>query len=179
MNSLKDKIINAIIDVEGGYIDDPADSGGETNYGITVKVARDNGYMDSMRDMPRSMAFDIYAARYWDAVCGDLLATLAPAVAEEVVDTAVNMGVKRAGQILQRALNALNDRDRLYSNIVTDGKIGPATINALKGYMVVRDEVILMKALNCLQGAAYIALAERRKKDERFLYGWLRNRVTL
>lgn len=37
---MKDKIINEIIRVEGGYVNDPRDSGGETNFGITVAVAR-------------------------------------------------------------------------------------------------------------------------------------------
>ena len=41
---MKDRIINAIIDREGGYVDEPDDSGGETNYGVTKAVARANGY---------------------------------------------------------------------------------------------------------------------------------------
>jgi len=39
--------------------------------------------------------------------------------------------------------------------------------------------LVLCRALNCLQGAYYIELAERREKDERFVYGWLKNRVVL
>ena len=31
--------------------------------------------------------------------------------------------------------------------------------------------------LNCLQGAYYVDLAERREKDQRFMYGWLTHRV--
>jgi len=38
---------------------------------------------------------------------------------------------------------------------------------------------VLLRALNCLQGERYIALAEGRPKDEAFIYGWLRTRVTL
>ena len=44
MSLLKDDTINHIIEIEGGYVNDPNDSGGETNYGVTEKVARDNGY---------------------------------------------------------------------------------------------------------------------------------------
>lgn len=173
---LKDRIINEIIRVEGGYVNDPRDSGGETNFGITVAVARENGYNGHMRDMPRSVAFDIYSAKYWGAVRGDDLVELSEAVAEEVVDTSVNMGPGRAGKFLQRALNVLTD-----AGLKVDGAVGPATLGALQGYLVRRksDDATLVKALNCLQGAYYIDLAERREKDRAFIYGWLKNRVKL
>lgn len=179
MTTLKQHTIDHIIDVEGGYVNDPSDSGGETNFGITKAVARAAGYMDHMIGMSRGVAFAIYSARYWDAVQGDRLAELSEAVAAEVVDTAVNMGRGRAGKFLQRSLNVLNRSGDSYADLVVDGGIGPATTRALAAYLVGRDEQTLVKALNCLQGAYYIELAERREKDERFVYGWLKNRVTL
>jgi lysozyme family protein len=177
MNDLKTKTIEAILSVEGGYVNDPADSGGETNYGITVAVARKSGYNGLMVNMPRQVAFDIYASQYWDSVRGDQLCELSHAIAEEVVDTGVNMGTKRAGTILQRCLNVLNVGEKLYNDLTVDGSIGPASLSALGMYLGNRDERTLLKALNCLQGAYYIELAERREKDEKFVYGWLRNRV--
>ncbi len=176
---MKKRIINEIIRVEGGHVNDPLDPGGETNFGITLAVARAAGYHGPMVEMPRDLAFEIYLAKYWDAVKGDQLASLSEAVTEEVVDTSVNMGVGRAGKFLQRALNVLNDRSRLYDDITVDGGIGPATLRALGVYLRTREEGVLVKALNCLQGAYYIELAERRAKDESFLYGWLKNRVAL
>lgn len=176
---MKTRTINRIIYVEGGYVDDPNDSGGETNFGITVAVARDSGYIGAMRDLPRQVAFNIYAAKYWDAVKADDLAELSERVAEEVVDTGINCGPGRAGRFLQRALNVFNKRAKLYLDLTVDGNIGPATIGALRGYLATREEDTLVKALNCLQGAKYIELAERRETDERFVYGWLKNRVEL
>lgn len=175
----KKQIIDDILRTEGGYVDDAADSGGETNFGITKDVARAYGYTGCMRDLTRDEAFDIYAARYWDAVRGDELAELSAAVAFEVVDTGVNMGKHRAVTFLQRALNVMNLGGRLYPDLTVDGLSGPMTIAALRQYLAARDEGALLKALNCLQGAHYIGLAERREKDERFVYGWLRNRVIL
>lgn len=179
MHPLKQRIIDQIIFVEGGYVDDPDDSGGATNYGITEAVARAGGYYGDMRDLPRSAAFDIYVARYWDAVRADELVALSEHVAEEIVDTAVNMGVPTAVRFLQRSLNVLNNRQKLYRDLVADGLIGPVTIDALAEYLAVRSELVLCRALNCLQGARYIELAEKREKDERFLFGWLQNRVVL
>jgi lysozyme family protein len=173
------QVIDEIIAVEGGYVDDPSDSGGETNFGITVAVARASGYNGHMVSMPRAVAFSIYSAKYWDAVKADQLLELAPSIAEEVVDSGVNMGIGRAGKLLQRSLNVLNKRGGLYNDITVDGEIGPGTLTALAAYLATRDESTLLKALNCLQGAFYIELAERREKDERFIYGWLKNRVVI
>ena len=179
MSKLKEKIINSIIKVEGGYVNDPSDSGGETNFGITYDVARANGYHGDMINMPVSVAFNIYSERYWDSVCGDLILDMSEKIAEEVVDTAVNMGTGRAGEFLQRSLNVLNKGHSLYNNLIVDNDIGPATINALRSYLSKRDEDVLVKMLNCLQGAFYVRLAERREKDEAFIYGWFKNRVEL
>lgn len=179
MRSLKERIIDGVIVVEGGYVNDPNDSGGETNFGITVEVARANGYTGSMFNMPREVAFNIYAARYWDKVKGDQLVELSELIAKEVVDTAINMGTGRAGKLLQRALNVLNNRGRLYPDLIVDGSIGSATLSALDQYLGQRTEIVLLRALNCLQGAYYIELAEHREKDEAFVYGWLKNRVVV
>lgn len=162
-------IIDKIIQVEGGYVNDPSDSGGETNMGVTLATARSYGYQGDMKDLPYDTAFAIYKAMYWNPVRAFMMPH---SVAEEVVDTAVNMGVARAGKFLQRVLNVLGD-----VQLVVDGQVGPATEKALSAYLAKRDEETLVKALNCLQGSFYIKLAEDRTKDRKFVYGWLRNRV--
>jgi lysozyme family protein len=177
---LKKQIIDEIIAREGGYVNDPSDSGGETNYGITVVVARNNGYLGKMKDMPRAVAFNIYATEYWDKLNLDQIEQHSALICEELADTAVNMGTGRAAEFFQRSLNALNDCGRLYADLKVDKSIGPATINAFKSYLAHRGTkgiVILLRAMNSLQGAFYINLAERREKDEKFLAGWLLNRV--
>ncbi len=177
--SFKHDVINDIIRVEGGYVNNPNDSGGETNFGITKSVARSFGYDGRMSDMPRDIAFDIYSAQYWDTVKGDDLTSLEPKIAEEVVDTCVNMGVNRAGTFLQRALNSLNNRETLYQDVIVDGHIGNATLTALSLMIDKRDTNTLIKMLNCLQGAFYVELAERREKDEVFINGWFKKRVKI
>jgi typhoid toxin secretion A len=179
MTILRKEIINNIIAIEGGYVNDSDDSGGETNYGITVSVARENGYTGEMEDLPIELAFDIYSRKYWDEVRGDDLVKLSEAIAAEVVDTGINMSTARAAEFLQRSLNVLNCSGDLYSDIKVDGDIGMKTISALESYLKSRSENALLTALNCLQGAFYIELAERREKDEKFVYGWLMQRIVL
>lgn len=181
MSSLKDKIINGIIAVEGGYVNDPNDSGGETMYGVTVAVARADGYTGPMKNLPRERAYSIYARTYWDANRLSDVEALSPQIAEEMADTGVNCGVAVAALFLQRSLNVLNRQGKDYADIRADGKVGPGTIAALRAYLNKRGkegEKVLFRMLNALQGARYVELAEKREKDETFIYGWFLNRVS-
>jgi len=172
-------IIDEIISVEGGYTDDPADSGGKTNFGITEEVARNNGYQGHIKDMTVHFAKAVYKNRYWYPIGGDDLLDLSEAVAAEMMDTGVNMGTGRAVRFLQRSLNALNKMGTLYPDLEIDGGMGPKTLISLHDYLEAREENVLVKMLNCLQGAYYLDLSERREKDERFIYGWFKNRIGL
>ena len=81
MSQLKKKSIEHVLKVEGGYVNDPSDSGGETNWGITKRVALKNDYTGAMRDMPKSLASEIYVKRYWDALALDQVEHLSDIVA--------------------------------------------------------------------------------------------------
>ncbi|MEN9903419.1 MAG: Bordetella virus, partial [Pseudomonadota bacterium] len=67
MTDAFDAAIADLLGIEGGFSDDPADSGGATRYGITEAVARRHGYTGPMREMPSDLARAIYRADYWDA----------------------------------------------------------------------------------------------------------------
>jgi lysozyme family protein len=176
-----DSLVERVIDREGGYVNNPADKGGPTNFGITEAVARAQGYRGSMRSLPREEAVDIHKRLYWLRPRLDAVAGRAPAVAEELFDTGVNMGPAVAVTFLQRALTALNRNGGDYADLVPDGRIGPATLTALDCFLHMRGqragEIVLLRALEALQGERYIRLAERRPANEAFLYGWLANRV--
>lgn len=181
MTALKDKIINGIIQREGGYVDNPHDSGGPTRWGITEAVARADGYMGDMRFFPLERAYSIYERKYLKPIQFDVIEHHSPRIAEELADTAVNQGVQRAGEFLQRSLNVLNNKQAHYADVPVDGNIGPKTINGLRAFFSKRGgtdaEEVLFKMLNCLQGAFYVTLAERREKDEEFMFGWFKHRV--
>jgi len=177
---LKEKIINHIIAIEGGFVDDPADSGGATRYGITEAVARENGYTGDMRELPRDLAFKIYVDKYWEPLHLTAIELMSPSLAAEIADTGVNMGIKRAAKFVQRALNALNNRGKIYPDLTVDSQLGAKTLRALGDYLAYRGkegEEVLLKVLNSLQGSFYVVLSERREKDEVFLFGWFKHRV--
>lgn len=111
-----DRAFTDLLGNEGGYSNNPADPGGETNWGITIAVARENGYIGAMKDMDQSVAKTIYAKKYWLSAFDDLPYP----VVFQVFDAAVNSGVGQAVRWLQRA-----------AGVADDGKIGPVTMKAV------------------------------------------------
>lgn len=174
------EMLEDLLDREGGYVDHPDDRGGATNFGITRSVAVAAGWAGTMRDLPRDFALGIYRRRYWSVPRFDAVAAIAAEIAAELFDTGVNMGPGVAAGFLQRSLNALNRQGRDWPDILVDRAIGPATIDALRRLVAVRGKAgvaALLKALNALQGARYIELAEGRQANESFLFGWLSSRI--
>jgi len=180
MASAFDKAIAHTLGLEGGYVDHIDDSGGATNYGITEQVARAYGYAGPMAALPLKLAVDIYRRNYWDLLWLDRIAMLSEPVALELFDTAVNCSPGFAGRSFQRALNVLNRGGTDFSDIKVDGLLGRATAASLSAYIAKRGDgaiPVLISVLNSLQGAYYVAVAERRHKNESFVYGWFRNRA--
>ena len=114
-----DQAFDRLLDHEGGYVNDPRDPGGKTNWGITIAVARAEGYAGSMRELPRETAKRIYRARYWSPLRAD---ELPDSVRFDVFDAAVNHGVSQSARWLQRAVGT-----------EPDGVIGAATVAAARG----------------------------------------------
>lgn len=114
--------LRVILDSEGGFVDDPADPGGATNRGITLATLSSwRGHLATVADVRALSVADvarIYLARYWNpSHAGDCAA----GVDLMVFDEAVNQGVGRAIETLQRAVGVL-----------VDGLWGPKSQAALK-----------------------------------------------
>ena len=175
-----DHILDGVIGREGGYSNDPNDAGGETMWGITARVARANGYKGAMLQMPRETALAIYRKRYVEGPGFDRIASLSAPIAEELVDTGVNMGPQTAARFLQRALNVFNRQGRDFADIAVDGEAGTGTRAALSAFLARRGgegEKVMLAALNAQQGERYLALCEARAQNEAFAFGWFSNRV--
>ena len=123
------QIFNRLIGHEGGYVNDPRDPGGETNWGITKRTAQANGYQGSMRAMTREQAYKIYYSAFWLRYQCD---KMPDAVAFQFFDAAVNHGLGNASRMLQRA-------------VADDGIIGNMTIAAIKK-MAISDVIMRLNA---------------------------------
>jgi lysozyme family protein len=175
-----DSLIDGVIGREGAFTNNPADPGGATMWGITERVARKHGYTGPMNALPRETAKEIYFAEY---VVGPGFAAVMPlsdAIAEELVDTGVNMGPAVSSIFFQKALNTFNNQGHDYPDLKVDGDVGPATIAALKALLAKRGhdgEVVMLRALNALQGEHYISIGAARPASEAFEFGWFLRRV--
>ena len=153
-----------IIGIEGGYVNNPNDRGGETKYGIS-KRAYPN--LD-IKNLTLQKAQDIYYNDYWMALKLDYIQDLK--ISLELFDTGVNMGVKTASKMFQEALNLLNRNGKNFADLVVDGDIGVKTILAYNQV----DKHILLKVLNGLQFRKYVEIVERDKRQEVFFNGWMK-----
>ncbi len=113
-----DQCFDKLIGHEGRYSNNPADPGGATMWGITVAVARANGYLGDMQMLSQAQAKGIYRTQYWLPIHAD---QLPDEVRFDVFDGAVNSGVAQSAKWLQRAVGA-----------IADGVIGPRTLAACK-----------------------------------------------
>lgn len=175
-----ERIIEDIIRREGGYVNHPSDPGGETKFGITLRTARAHGYEGRMRDLPIETARKIYRHIYWEAPGFARVAGISALVAEELMDTGVNCGKQRAKEWFQSSLNAFNRGQKDYPDLVVDGVIGPVTLNTLAAYLRKRGlsgVEVLIKALDCEQGAHYLKLGRADEKFEDFTFGWFKERI--
>lgn len=173
---------NHVLEVEGKFSDHAKDRGGATMYGVTERVARAHGYTGPMSELPLEKAREIYKASYWDINRLDDIAALSYPIAAEMFDTGVNCGVGVAGKFLQRSLNALNRAGSDFADMTVDGIVGPVSVAALRAYLGKRGkngEKIMLRALNGLQLARYIGIAEHDATQEVFVNGWILNRVVV
>lgn len=113
-----DEAFTRLLGHEGAYSFHKDDPGGETMWGITIAVARENGYTGAMKALPVDTAKTIYRAKYWHSVKAD---ELSPAIRYHIFDAAVNSGVSQAVKWLQRSVG-----------VADDGRIGPVTLNAAR-----------------------------------------------
>lgn len=141
---------------EGGYVNDPDDPGGETKYGISKRAYPD---LD-IAAMTAPEARLIYKADYWYKIKGDEIDD--QGVANTLFDAAVNIGVRPACRLAQKALG-LDD----------DGIIGPVSM-AVMNYA---DPSTFINAFAVERTRYYIGIVERRPTSRKYLLGWIKRVV--
>lgn len=97
-----DDTFNRLIGIEGAYVNNPSDPGGETNWGISKR-----SYPNvDIKNLTRDGAKKIYRTDFWDRIRAD---TLPGSVSYQLFDFAVNSGIDTAVRYLQRAIGVADD----------------------------------------------------------------------
>jgi lysozyme family protein len=160
------EIANEIVAREGGYVNDPDDPGGATNYGVTIHTMRrlgldlDNDGVVTAKDvrkLTRDKAVRIFIDHYFhDPKIDQLPSALQPSV----FDMNVNAG-RNAFKVLQRLLNDFG------LDVTVDGALGPQTIKAAHKAFEIAPRY-LADAYGIERRNYYYQLADRRKASRKY-----------
>lgn len=157
------KALVIVLKHEGGYGNDPYDSGGPTNFGITQHdlsvYLGHSASADEVRHMTEAVAASIYEKNYWMPYHLDSLTSFK--VAAVIFDQGVLSGPHTAIKIAQQACGA-----------VQDGVMGFKTLTALNAGEPVKTANRILD----LCASHYQAIVAHNPTQNRFLKGWL-NRV--
>ena len=150
-----DEIIEVVLEHEGGYVNDPKDPGGETNYGIAKRSHPDV----DIKNLTKEGAKEIYKEVYWD---NNKVESLPEDLWHIYFDMCVNQGKSRAVRIIQRAVNGKG------GSLDVDGGLGPMTIAAIGKSRVELDRVRAYRV------KYYADLVTKKPDLERFYFGWFK-----
>ena len=154
MANYNDAIVKTLAK-EGGakFTDVPNDKGGATKYGIS-QAAYPNV---DIRNLTEQQARDIYKRDYWDRVRGDDLTS--QVIAENIFDTAVNMGVRTASRLVQTMLEIQT----------ADGIIGSASLGVINQ----QNEKQFMAYFALVKIGYYASICNKDRTQSKFLLGWI------
>lgn len=140
--------IERVLTHEGGYVNDPADPGGETNWG----VSRRSYPSVDIKNLTREGAKYLYLRDFWNPVASKVSDT---ALVYQMLDAAINHGMDNATRFLQRALG-----------VIDDGHFGPRSSAAL----VMAD----IKDVHVLFMAERFEFWVQLARFDRYGRGWVR-----
>lgn len=161
-----------ILKHEGGYVNDPADPGGETYMGIarnmhskwegwvTIDRLKRNGGFPGSLDKDETlqrMIKNFYEKYFWDKISGDAISD--QEIATSIFDFAVNAGVATSSSLAQMA-----------AKVKADGIIGPDTIVKLNQ----QNTEHFLAAFTVAKIARYASIVKKRPASQKYFYGWVR-----
>jgi len=146
--------IDEILIQEGGYVNDPADRGGETKYGISKRSF-------PQVDIPSltvEEAKSLYRETYWrfESVENQM-------VANKLLSMAIHMGLSQAVRLLQTILR-----------ISSDGQFGPRTLTEVNSMY----PSLLLTELRIACAVYYAKIVSRDTSQLKFITGWMRRALS-
>lgn len=169
-----EKAVEFVLDHEGGLVDSPEDSGGITNYGISLEFMKayaidltGEGIVDEqdIKNITKEQAVDIYRRYFWEKYSYNKIDN--PVIATKALDMSVNIGPKLANTLLQSSYKHHVDHE-----LVVDGIIGSKTLAVInQDDLPVHDILATLRRL-CVE--FYVQLVVKNPKELPFLRGWVR-----
>jgi lysozyme family protein len=165
MADIKASIAKTIVK-EGGYVNNPNDSGGATKYGVTQRdIIGLPGFPVDVKDLTTDQATDYYEFHYWAKFGGaghfaqiNFPMIEAQSVMDKVFDMAVLFGVGEAVTLIEGVLQ-----------LVEDGLFGPHDLVAVNE----ADPASLLQSYKTAFVSHAIGIVNARPKDREFLAGWI------
>ncbi len=165
MQSVK-QIATGIVVREGGFVNDPDDPGGATNFGVTIHTMRRLGLdltgdgdvdIDDVRKLTQTQAVDIFIKHYFER---PLIGELPAPLHATVFDMYVNAG-GNAVKILQQLLREMG------YDISVDGALGPQSLTAVQNAMC-KGADTFVDAYGIARRNYYFRLADRRPASRKY-----------
>lgn len=157
------------------WVNDPADPGGETVWGWSIRTIKELGLTPGdlglqlrtfqpgcLKLVSKATCASLYKRFFWDKYGYGSVAD--QTAATKMFDAAVNMGPKRAAEFAQRACNALG------GTLLVDGGLGP------KSYLAINacDPEAFVRAYGAEMTAYYLKIIDRNPALGKFQKTWLR-----
>ena len=144
------KALTVLFGQEGGYSDNPNDSGGPTKYGICQRTYPN---LD-IKNLTIDQAAAIYKRDFWPALYDQITDQT---VATKQFSCGVNCGLQTAIKLLQRGLK-----------VAEDGIFGPVTLCAVNSM----DPYDLLVQMMNIEKAHYDAIIAANPQDAEFRKSW-------
>ena len=169
MATILEKAIEQTLKNEGGFVHDPDDPGGATNYGITQQTlsafyGRD-ATIEEVKAITQDLAKTIYVALYFGK---PRLAELPECLCSVMIDMSIHHGPGRAVKLLQQVL--LQDG---FDPGPVDGIIGPRTVTASMDAIAKSDCAKLVNNLVDKRVTFFLEITARNPALQKFLKGWV------
>lgn len=153
--------VQDIIKTEGGFVNDPLDNGGATNYGITIGTLSNylgrQATLEEIKNISLDTVKMIYKSNYWDRLKLDQIRD--SKLAHILFDQAVNRGTRKVAEQIQKLVS-----------VHPDGIIGPLTINVIN---TVDPRRLLLQFLMESQNS-YVSIVNANPNQLKFLSGWIK-----
>jgi len=150
-----------IIEIEGGYSNDPDDAGRETKYGISKRSYPN----EDIKNLTVERAIEIYTRDFWNPLKLSLVQD--QTTANLIFRFAVHAGQITAARMVQECLNTFVP---IIFSVDVDGDIGTRTLQAINNIRTIR----LHDTFRVATCRYYLALVFKKPSQEKYLKGWIK-----